>query len=80
MQTTNKVCGFPKIQRLLNFDVLMKNSATARNSGRKWLIILMQKKLLTLAFGRRTFPSSQSQHLVFAIEGKPKVWVYLVGG
>jgi hypothetical protein len=58
----------------------MKNSASARNSGRKWLIILMQKKLLTLAFGRRTLPASQSQHLVFAFEGKPKVWVWLVGG
>jgi hypothetical protein len=58
----------------------MKNSASARNSRRKLLIILAQKKLLTLAFGRRTFPASQSQHLVFASKGKPKVWVWLVEG
>ena len=58
----------------------MKNSANARISARNLLIILAQKKLLTLAFGRRTFPPSQSQHLVFAFEGKPKVWVWLVEG
>jgi hypothetical protein len=59
---------------------LKKNSANARNSRRKSLIILMQKKLLTLAFGRRTFPASQSQQLVFTFEAKPKVWVWVVGG
>jgi hypothetical protein len=53
----------------------MKNSASARILPRKLLIILAQKKLLTLAFRRRTFPPSQSQHLVFASKGKPKVWV-----
>jgi hypothetical protein len=43
-----------------------KISSDTRKAPSKCLIILLVKKLLTLPFGRRTFPASQSQHLVFA--------------
>jgi hypothetical protein len=72
---------FPKIDRDPQaLRGLRQFSGKARISRCNLLIILEQKKLLTLAFAWRNFPPPQSQYLVFVVEKETQVLGLTVDG